>query len=186
MSRAYRISVQESIHRHLRVEDGLCARLELLEILPRERMAELLAAELAELGLERRDALLVRVDGDVEITVDPALATVTVRIAAERELELERKASGAAARPDDEQARAALRAEVQRRLEEEVAEEQKQMQQGITDKLERKLRDLRAELDRATSRVTSAALKERAAQLGEIEEISEDAETGDLTIRVRV
>jgi hypothetical protein len=44
MSRAYRIAVSESLRRHLKVEDGVATTLEVLEILPREPMAELLAA----------------------------------------------------------------------------------------------------------------------------------------------
>lgn len=52
--------------------------------------------------------------------------------------------------------------------------------------LEGKLRDLRAELDSIANRVTAEALKVRASQLGEIREITEDPETGSLTIKVRV
>jgi hypothetical protein len=36
------------------------------------------------------------------------------------------------------------------------------------------------------NRVTIDALKERAGQLGEIEELHEDAESGELTIKVKV
>ena len=46
MSRAYRVSVSESLSKEVRVEDGLCSRLELLPILPKERLGELLAKEL--------------------------------------------------------------------------------------------------------------------------------------------
>lgn len=187
MSRAYRISVSESVLRHVRVEDGLCAGLELIEVLPRERMAALLAAELEGIGFERRGDRLVRVDPDgVEVEIDPVAATVTVRVAAEREVELERTGTGLAARPDDDRARQQLRERVRRELEAEVDERRDKLQREVSERLERKLRDLRQELDRVTSRVTSAALKERAAQLGEIEELSEDPETGDLTIRVRL
>ena len=39
---------------------------------------------------------------------------------------------------------------------------------------------------RVTARVTAEALKEKARKLGEIEEMHEDAETGELTIKVRL
>jgi hypothetical protein len=60
------------------------------------------------------------------------------------------------------------------------------MQEAATKQLEGRLRDLRGEMDQVVSRVTIDALKERAAQLGEIEELHEDAQTGELTIKVKV
>ena len=51
MSRAYRIRVQESLRRVVTAEDHVSTQLELLELLPAEQMADLLAAEL-ERGLD--------------------------------------------------------------------------------------------------------------------------------------
>ena len=45
MSRAYRIAVSESVSRHIHVEDGVATTLELLDILPPERMGKILADE---------------------------------------------------------------------------------------------------------------------------------------------
>ena len=53
------------------------------------------------------------------------------------------------------------------------------------DKLEGQLQDLRQELDEAVNRVTAEALKRKAAQMGQIKEMTED-ETGNLTIVVEV
>lgn len=188
MSRAYRISVSESLRRHVKVEDGVQSKVELLPILPAGRMAELLAAELAGLGFERDGDAARRVDGDgTEVTVDLEQGTVTVRRGAEAELELQR--GGAGAVYDPKQAAAAeknLRARLRGELERQADARQEELRQEVTDQLERKLRDLRLEIDGAVNRVSAAALKEKAAQLGEIEEISEDAETGSLTIKVRV
>ena len=47
-------------------------------------------------------------------------------------------------------------------------------------------KQLRGELDDAVNRATGEALKEKARQLGEVQEISENAETGELIIRVKV
>ena len=55
----------------------------------------------------------------------------------------------------------------------------------MTAKLEGQLRDLREELDGAVNRVTAEALKQRARELGEVQEIHEEP-NGSLTIKVRV
>jgi hypothetical protein len=41
-------------------------------------------------------------------------------------------------------------------------------------------------LNQAVNRVTAEALKRKAAQIGAIKEITEDAQTGSLTIKVEV
>ena len=56
----------------------------------------------------------------------------------------------------------------------------------MTDQLEAQLGDLRQELDQAVNRVTAEALKRKAAQLGQIKEITEDPQAGSLTIVVEV
>jgi hypothetical protein len=60
MSRAYRIRVRESLKRILRAKDQVSTQLELLEILPAEEMAGLLAQELECRGFLRQGRALVR------------------------------------------------------------------------------------------------------------------------------
>lgn len=188
MSRAYRIAVAETLRRHVKVEDGVQTQVELLPILCAERMSDLLAAELAGLGFERDGGLARRVDEDgTEVAVDLEQGTVTVRLAAEADLELQRKGAGSVY--DQKQAAAAkesLRVRLRGELEHQADARQQELRQEVTEQLERKLRDLRREIDGAVNRASAAALKEKAAQLGEIEEISEDQETGCITIKVRV
>jgi hypothetical protein len=188
MSRAYRIGVAESLRRHVQVEDGICSSLELLPVLAQERMAELLAARLLERGFTRRDGLAVRRDDDgVEVTVDLASAAVTARLGARAELELEAKRSGtfaeSEARPSAE---GKLRQQARESLEKEAASRQQSLREEVTARLEGKLRELRGELDGVVNRVTADALKARAAELGTIEELSEDPETGAMTIKVKL
>src|SRR5262245_8597361 len=78
MSRAYRISVRESLRRVLRAHDRVSTQLELLEILSPEEMAELLSLELEKGGFERKDGELVREQDGVKVSVDPNTGTVTV------------------------------------------------------------------------------------------------------------
>ncbi|MCA9062129.1 MAG: hypothetical protein KDA96_03700, partial [Planctomycetaceae bacterium] len=63
--------------------------------------------------------------------------------------------------------------------------EQKLTQQA-TEELENVLRDLQCELDGVVNRVTAQALKQKAATLGEIKQITEDTENGSMTIVLEV
>lgn len=187
MSRAYRIRLSESLRRHIAVDDGICSSLELLDVLPREQMAELLARELAGAGFEEREGQWVRVDDEgVEVRVDPQQGTVTVSAASREQVEVSKTREVRAYAENDVVTRERARADIQAELESEVGEREKALQAKVTEKLEGKLGDLRQELDRISNRVTGEALKRKAASLGEVQEISEDPETGSLTIRVKI
>jgi hypothetical protein len=64
MSRAIQIRVSESVVRTVHVEDGVQSPLEMLPILAPDRMGELLARELEELGFERDGKVARRTDKD--------------------------------------------------------------------------------------------------------------------------
>ncbi|MBX3249755.1 MAG: hypothetical protein KF901_21440 [Myxococcales bacterium] len=186
MSRAYRISVSESVRRTVREEDGVCAELDLLPILAPERMSELLAAELERLGFRREGSCARRVQEDgVEIEIDLERGVVHVRVAGDQEVAVD-VTREVLVDADTPAARARASAAVRRDLEGHVERRAEQLRVELSERLERRLADLRAELDRAVVRTTQEALKERAAQLGEVREISEDPETGSLTIRVKL
>ena len=85
-----------------------------------------------------------------------------------------------------EQGMLRLRKELQTSMEEEAQEKGEKLKRQVTDRLERKLADLRQELDQAVNRATAAALRQKAAQLGQIREMTEDPATGSLTIVVEV
>jgi ABC-type phosphate transport system auxiliary subunit len=187
MSRGYRIRVTQNVTRTVHVADGVALALELLDILPRERMAELAAIELVARGFERDGGVLRRRDPDgIELEVDLATLTVTARIADDAHLDLTATAERVVDRDRTEAGRAQLAAELDADLEEDLKKRAARLQAEVTARLEGKLRDLRAEVDRVVNRTTAAALKERAAQLGQIEEVSDNPESGELTIRVRV
>ena len=80
---------------------------------------------------------------------------------------------------------AALRETAKASLEREAKAEEEALRRKVTEQLEGKLRDLKEELDSVVNRVTGTALKQRAAELGQVEEIHEEA-NGSITIKVRV
>jgi hypothetical protein len=189
MSRAYRIRVRESITRVVKAHDRISTQLEVLEILPADQMGELLAQELERRGFERQGDVLVREQEGVTVTVDRKTGTVAVQAEAAQQVELEAEREGRSY--DDAGTHAArvrkeLKEQAKKELEEQAKRETERLQSQVTDRLEGQLGDLRRELDQAVNRVTAEALKQKAAQMGQIKELTEDAETGSLTIVVEV
>lgn len=187
MSRAYRISIEESLSRHVQVDDGVASKLELLPILTRERTGDLLAAELEKKGFQRQGDKAVRHEKD-GITVEVSLLDGEVKVTAkgEKALELKAQRTGVAVEESKNARETELRKNAQAALEAEAATEEAKLREAVTEKLGARLEDLKGELDGVVNRVTVASLKERAAQLGTVEEVNENAETGELTIKVRV
>ncbi len=187
MSRLYRIRIAESTQRHLRVEDGFQIRLEVLNVLAPEQMKELLAKELAGLGFEREGDLMTRSEEDgVLLQVDLQESTLTARVCSEDKVELAVEKTRGIEEEVLEEGKKRLQADVMRELEAKVAEKQAELERETTRGLNQTLLDLREELNPASNRAIAAALKIRARQLGTIEEISENLETGEITIRVEV
>ena len=189
MSRAYRATVKESARRVIRAEDCVRTQLEVLDLLPCEQMGELLAIELTQLGFIREGGQMIRDEGKVRTVIELASGMVDLSAVEDQDLELERKKSGMT-RDDRGQTRKQLEESLKQPLADEIDEgvgrSQGELQQQITDKLESNLRDLRSELDQACNRATAAALKIKAAQMGQIKEMTEDPSSGSLTIVVEL
>jgi hypothetical protein len=189
MSRAYRISVRESLRRVLRAHDRVSTQLELLEILSPEEMAELLSQELEKRGFERKEGELVREQNGVQVSVDPNTGTVTVSAESAEEVELHGDREGTAWDDTGVSAKAVregLKKQLRQELEKQADRKTSELQSEVTDRLEKQLGDLRQELDQAVNRVTAESLKEKARRMGQIKEMTEDPQTGSLTIVVEV
>lgn len=186
MSRAYRIRVVETERRYVHVEDRVCTDIELLPILPKERLSALLAEELEARGFSIEEGTATRKDEDVTLEVDLESGRLSARV--EQGEEVERSASTTVVAGDagvsekrDSDVRKKLRAQLDRSMKTREA----RLQQEVTEALEAKLRDVQKEVDAISNRVAGSALKEKARQLGEILELVED-ETGSMTIKVKV
>lgn len=189
MSRAYRIRVSDSVRRTLTAEDEVCSQIELLEVLPPEQMAELLREELTQRGFTEKDGRLERNDDGITVSIDPECGKVALTSAAKRAVELEGEREGLAyddIGPAEKSVRKALEKQLQSDLQKQAEHEQEKLQSEATKKLEGHLADLQKELNQAVNRVTAEALKRKAAQLGAIKEMTEDPQTGSLTIKIEV
>lgn len=190
MSRAYRITLKESSTRQLKGSDEICTTLEVLEILPPEQMAELLRRELRGKGYnEQTDGTFTRHDENITITIDPKTVEVTVRSQVGKEVTVEAKRETYGyddVGPGQKEIRDRVREELQQEIEQKSRREAERLQAEATSDLEKKLCDLQPELSEVVNKVTREALKQKAGQLGNIKEISEDAQSGELTIKVEV
>jgi hypothetical protein len=190
MSRAYRIKVSESLTRVIRAEDHVGTQLELLEILPPDEMASLLAAELAGRGFQETGDGLAREDGEIRIVVDPSTGEVTVRSESQQDVRLESKRDGYVydemGRRERSRAEQTLRDEAKQDIERQADLKAEELRRQVTDRLERELLDLQGELNAVANRVTAEALKQKAARLGQIKELTEDPESGSMTIVLEV
>ena len=188
MSRAYRIRISESLRRHIKVDDGIQSTLEILDVLPPEQTQVLLERELEAAGFEQdEDGMWQRIDEDgVIVRIDAKESTVTISAAADEEVDISRERVVSAWAENDARTREQGRKRLNAELEQEVGEREKDLQAEVTKRLEGKLGDLRRELDGISNRVTAEALKQKAASMGEVQEVSEDPETGSLTIRVKI
>jgi len=189
MSRSYRISVRESVNRVIKAEDRISTQLEILEVLPPEQMAGLLSDQLAEQGYEKEGEVMVKKEGNLTITVDPNTGTVTVAAEGSEQVKIDQERHGRAyddIGPHASQVREQLRQEALRDAEKKVEEKTGSLQGKVTDQLEQRLGELRGELDKVVNKVTAEALKRKAASLGQIKEMTEDPQSGSLTIVVEV
>ena len=190
MSRAYRITVKETVTRELKAGDEIGTQLELLEILPPESMGQLLREELKARGFtEQDDGTLTRKTGDVTVTVDPCDGEVTVKAEAGKKVTVEGSRDATAwndVGPGRNPVADAARDQLKKDLERKVEKENEKLQQQATAELEKHLHDLQPELGEIVNKVTREALKQKAAQLGTVTEIAEDEKTGSMTIKVEV
>src|SRR4051812_4107698 len=189
MSRSYRVSVRECVNKVIKAEDRVSTELEILEILPQEQMSGLLADELEKGGFRRDGNLLVKEEDGVVVSVDTETGVVTVSSEASESTKVEGERHGRAyddIGPHASQVRDGLRQELQKDLEKKVEDKTSSLQGKVTDKLEGKLGDLRQDLDKVVNKVTAEALKRKAASMGQIKEITEDQQSGSLTIVVEV
>jgi len=152
-------------------------------------MAGLLADELERRGFERHGTRLTRQQMGVTISVETTTGTVTVTAEAAEETTIQAERTDRAyddVGPHAKVVRENLKKQLEKDIEQRVGEKTARLQTKVTDRLEAELSDVRQELDQAISRVTAESLKRKAAQMGQIKEMTEDPQAGSLTIVVEV
>jgi hypothetical protein len=185
-SRPYRLTVKETLQKVLVAEDSVQTKLDLPPILPPRQTGEILARVLKERGFTGEGGVLVRERGGVKAEVDPGTGQVTVSARGGEAVDLSEEGDLPACSPCAERAREALREGLREKLAKEADARTRGLQEKVTERLEGALGELGCELERVANQVTSSALKRKAAALGQIKQITQDSESGAMTIVVEV
>lgn len=191
MSRAYRIAVSHGVSRVVHLSDGVSTKLELLGILPQERMNKLLLDELDGRGFDTGNPAKPSKDlgDDIRMEFDLEKGEVSLKLEGLQEVkkagEFETMGDTDYGSDFERQAKERLKNDAERQLSKEVDQEEKKLQAKATKALESRLRGMKAELDEVVKKVTGKALKEKARSMGEVTELSE-SENGELSIRVKL
>jgi hypothetical protein len=153
-------------------------------------MATLLKEELKKRGFEEQeDGTMIRKDGDITVKVDPCSGEVSVKAETEETVsqEARRDATGFNdVGPSENSLRDRVKDQLKADLDKKFDQEQSRLQGKATEALEKHLQELQPEISEVVNQVTRDALKQKAQQMGTVREISEDAESGSLTIKVEV
>jgi hypothetical protein len=185
-SRPYRITVRESLHKVLVVEDSVRTRLDFPPILPNEQMSAILTGVLQGRGFSPQGDQLIRDHGGVRAAIQPLTGEVTVSTHGSEEIDLSDEGDLPSCTPCAERAKESLREGLREKLKHAADERERSLQEKVTDRLEASLVELSCELERVSNQVASKALVQKAATLGEITKITQDPETGAMTIVVAV
>jgi hypothetical protein len=189
MSRAYRITLAESIRREIVAADEIASHLEILPVLPAEATAALLRDELIRRGFEEAsDGQMTRTDDAATITILPTTGEVRIRVAktVEGVAEASRDVivwddiptGGATAEATQAQLKKDLEARLDRQTDSLTAE--------ATAALECALAEWQPELAAIAGKITRDALKIKAKSLGTITSLTEDDAAGSLTLTIEV
>lgn len=154
-------------------------------------MAELLRGELKERGFEEEgeSKKLVRTEAGVTVAVDPNTGEVSVKAETADNVDLQAKHNDWGfddLGPGEEAIRRRIQEQLKQDLERRAGQQQARLQNEATERLEGAMDEVRQELSQAVNRVTAEALKKKAASLGRIKEMTEDPQSGSLTITVEV
>ena len=144
----------------------------------------MLEEELVKRGFSVEGGIATRTDEQgVTIRIDIDKRKVHVGKREEKDVEVTLTRSIASNQKEaDEGMRDRVRAEAADAIDGQKERERR----TFTEQIEKKLGDVRGELDEIVVAVTQQALRRRAAQIGEIQSVEQDESTGSMTIRVRV
>jgi len=186
-SRPYRITTREVLQETITASDSVSTTMDLPPVLPPGRMTQITNQILGEHGFKSgHGGDRVRDQEGVTVVIEPDTGRVTASIHATEHLDLSGESDDPGGCPCSERGREAVREGLRKALRSAADDKARELQDACTDQLEEVLAGLACELETISNQVTSKALVEKAATLGEIKSIVRDNDTGSMTILVEV
>lgn len=193
MSQTYKIRVKKTCRETVKVGREWLQKIELLTLLPADRMGGLLAIELEKDGWKRQQDGKVSSSGEqFDLEFDPITQQLRISYQDEQDIEVEYDDELSVYDHSDDYARASETAEstADKVLQKELNSKMKLSELELLKKLDNSENDLLSEIDEMLkSKIEKThieALKEKARGLGEVQSIHEDSEAGEVVIRVKV
>lgn len=189
MSQRYKIRLEDQWRIEAVGSDHVAMALQILPLLEASRIGELLAAELARRGFaEDGEGQYCLPSGDLQLTIDTRSQIATLAgdfsatLAAEESVEGSLDECGETRLLAEEHLREQLEAKLQHSLDEQREEQRQQFALLLSEQLQQ----LRPLILSIVDAVTIDALKEKAAEIGSVESIDEDRDSGTLSLVIEL
>ena len=193
MSQTYKVRVKQTIRDTVNVGREWRQKIDLLQLLPADRMGGLLALELEKDGWEKaQDGKVTKKHDQFDLEFDPVTRQLKIVYEQEQDIELDidREIDVYDYLDDESRANQEGHRKVIREADAELKEESQLLEKEMLKELESTQDEMLQEIDQVmqdkVEKAQIEALKEKARSLGDIQSISENIEAGEVTIRVKV
>jgi len=192
MSQCYQVKLKESISRVIQHSDTVTYPLELTELLPKERMLEILKEVLLQEGWieseQNKNTLTKKGTVGEDITLDLESMIVSATLEEEREVstEIEVTQDGYDRKVAQQQARDALNQKVGSVGDQIEEQGNRDLKNELIEALESSDADRQRDLNQILQQVYGIALKEKAGQMGEILEVQESQSDDNYELTIRI
>ncbi|NBU76051.1 MAG: hypothetical protein EBS30_12665 [Planctomycetes bacterium] len=189
MSMSYTIQVSEGVEIVARSGDSICTKLSSLSVLPELEMSQWLGNVLVESGyapVDGQPSRYVREISGATLEID----TTTLKVSASVVREETGTTGSIKIQISDERSEPSIETATARAIAKSAsdltASMEKELGQKASKDLARALPEIRTEIDAINHRWLSAAIKEKASRLGQVQRVEENESARTLTISIKV
>ena len=193
MSQTYKVRVKQTLRDTVNVGREWRQKIDLLQLLPADRMGGLLALELQKDGWQKaQDGKVTKTHDQFDLEFDPVTRQLKIVYEQEKDVEMDVDREVNIYDYADDESRANREGhrkviqEADGELQEEVQLLEKEMLTELESKQDQMLQEIDQMMQDKVEKAQIEALKEKARALGDIQSISENTEAGEITIRVKV
>ena len=193
MSQTYKVRVKQTLRDTVNVGREWRQKIDLLQLLPSDRMGGLLALELEKDGWHKaQDGKVTKKHDQFDLEFDPVTRQLKIVYEQEQDIELDidREIDVYDYADDESRANREGHLKVIQEADGELKEEAQLLEKEMLKELESTQEQMLQEIDEMmhdkVEKAQIEALKEKARNLGDIQSISENIEAGEVTIRIKV